>query len=460
MYKKVLKKIVSYFVLITVTFSAVSVFATPSGNLNHNNVITLTSPSAFLLSNNSGTVVSDNPVANAIPGNIYSSTITVTNDTSSIYKLDPATSIGVSLWAYLQNTAPYNTYDYYQKVMDQWLMFKFNIIDPNGNTISVNSYSTITDYSGSNGYSFPDEANMHVYPPVSTDGDYYAKACLSVGQNIVLNPGDSIEVPWFFGLDYDADNGTQGMENDFNFILHFEELTTPPPTPPPSSSYSPIQSGTYSLYLRGYPDNTIKPDGLVTRAEMAMVLYRLSTDSVTDNTVPEAIFSDVSPNAWYAKAITYLYQHEVINGYGDGTFQPDQPITRAEITKMAYMFDQYKVAVVNYFPDVPQGYWAETYIGSAAQKGWVTGYPNGTFCPENPMTRAEMVTLMNHVLNRSANASGILPGIHVFSDLDSNNWAYYDIVEATNSHTYIRNNPADPEIWASIINDDNVPAQD
>jgi uncharacterized repeat protein (TIGR02543 family) len=196
-------------------------------------------------------------------------------------------------------------------------------------------------------------------------------------------------------------------------------------------------------FISGYPDGTMKPDNAITRAEVAMIFYRLLTDP--DKTTPRAnAFSDVpdlSANIWYTQPVNYLASKDILKGYPDGTFGPNRPITRAEFAVVASRFDKLDETVTNAFPDV-EHHWAKPFINSAYAKGWVNGYPeDGTFRPQRNISRAEVVKVVNTMLNRRLRITDlradILAGIIKFSDIEGH-WAYSDIVEAANNHDYTR----------------------
>lgn len=210
-----------------------------------------------------------------------------------------------------------------------------------------------------------------------------------------------------------------------------------------------LEVAAHNWYIRGYPDNTIAPNGNVTRAEMAMVFFRL-TANVGEITVRQ-VFVDAEPTAWYGKAITYLRDHGIISGYKDGLFRPNDPITRAEMAKMASMFDNLSYHEDDMFADVPPDHWAHAYIGSSVAKGWLHGYEDGSFRPNNYASRAEMATLVNGVLNRRISGENIPEEIHKWDDLQENHWAYTNIIEAAHSHRYERNYEDDYEIWFEIV---------
>ena len=215
---------------------------------------------------------------------------------------------------------------------------------------------------------------------------------------------------------------------------------TPPLAIPNGFKYDHIQ------YIKGYPWGTVAPDSAITRAETAEIIYRLleASDYAAPLTSP---FPDVGSNEWYTQSISYLASIGIVIGYLDGTFRPDNSITRAEFAKMIAGFDHLEQVDYNAFPDV-EGHWAVGYINSAATKGWVAGYPDGTFRPENNITRAEVITIINRMLIRKIEAADIPDWAPSYSDLDESHWAYTDIIEASIGHKYERKSPTnDYEIW-------------
>ena len=189
-------------------------------------------------------------------------------------------------------------------------------------------------------------------------------------------------------------------------------------------------------YINGYPDNTVRPNNPITRAEAASIFFRLLTAEEKNNTFP-VVFSDVRSGAWYTQAVNYLASIEIITGYPDGTFRPDRPISRAEFAAIASRFDNLAQTSSNAFSDI-SNHWAVSLINSAYAKGWISGFPDGTFRPTQNITRAEVVTVVNRMLDRRVLLEDIPAGIKAFTDIASNHWAYTDIVEASNDHDYIR----------------------
>ena len=191
-------------------------------------------------------------------------------------------------------------------------------------------------------------------------------------------------------------------------------------------------------YIQGYPENVVKPEGLVTREEVAAVFFRLLEPDYREILrATESDFRDMSKTRWSGKHVGTLVNGSIIQGYPDGTFKPGNPITRAELAAIASRFDDLQPTTASIFSDI-KGHWAEKYINSAQEKGWVNGYPDGTFKPQQYITRAEFVTLVNNVLQRRVHKADILPDAKTFPDLKEAMWYYEAMMEAINPHLYNR----------------------
>ena len=192
-------------------------------------------------------------------------------------------------------------------------------------------------------------------------------------------------------------------------------------------------------YLLGYENGTVRPNGSISRAEVATVLFRLLKDDVRmQNLTKDNAYSDVSGTAWYAAAVSTLSKMGVISGYPDGTFRPNAPITRAEFAAMIARFDETAKSADTPFTDI-SGHWAENAIGKAYGNGWIKGSNKTVFCPESNLTRAETATLLNRVLHRlPEKESDLLANQIAWPDNPETFWGYLAIQEATNSHEYER----------------------
>ena len=192
-------------------------------------------------------------------------------------------------------------------------------------------------------------------------------------------------------------------------------------------------------YLIGYSDGTVRPNGRITRAEVATIFFRLLTDDARQrNWSSENNFSDVSADKWYNNAVSTLCHMGVLGGYSDGTFRPNAPITRAEFAKIAVSFSQANgSAVYSYFTDVKTTDWFAPYVTAAKDSGLIEGYSDGSFKPENKITRAEACAIVNRVLGRKPSKSHMkISGRIDWPDCTTADWFYEAIMEATNSHTY------------------------
>lgn len=190
-------------------------------------------------------------------------------------------------------------------------------------------------------------------------------------------------------------------------------------------------------YIAGRTSTQAAPNANITRAEVAMILYRLLTaeaKSAYGTNINR--FKDVPAGAWYTTAVSTLANLGVISGYQDGSFGPDRNITRAELaTILARFCGTPGDSVLNHFTDI-SGNWARKYINQAAEAGLVYGYTDGTFRPDQNITRAETIVMVNRILGRSASAGTVVDGYKTFSDVPANAWYYWDIVEASNDHAF------------------------
>lgn len=208
----------------------------------------------------------------------------------------------------------------------------------------------------------------------------------------------------------------------------------PDETPPTT-----LNDTDHYAYIVGYEDGTIRPNGHITRAEAATVFFRLLTDKARDaNLTDQSPYPDVSAGAWYNKAIATLSRMGILSGYEDGSFRPNATVTRAEFAAMAARFDTEAKPVDTPFTDLT-GCWAADEIAKAYGKGWVNGYGDNTFRPNGPITRAEAVTLINRVLRRLPETDkDLLPNERTWPDNPETFWGYLALQEASNSHLYDR----------------------
>ena len=206
-------------------------------------------------------------------------------------------------------------------------------------------------------------------------------------------------------------------------------------------------------YIVGYPNGNVEPNGNITRAEVATIFFRLLTEKVrTANSTQSNSLSDVTRGQWFNHAVSTLSSMGIVKGHNDGTFAPNAPITRAEFAAIAARFDDKNTDTSSKFTDIAS-HWAKNEIGIAANKGWINGYPDGTFRPNQYITRAEAMTLVNRVLNRlPENSSDLLDSMIKWPDnSDASAWYYLAVQEATNSHSYSDKSKDDKyEKWTTI----------
>lgn len=207
-------------------------------------------------------------------------------------------------------------------------------------------------------------------------------------------------------------------------------------------------------YVIGYPDGTVHPNGQITRAEVATIFFRLLRDEVRDGAFTTSnSYSDVAYGKWYNNPISTMSALGIITGYPDGTFKPNKPITRAEFAAIAARFDETQSGKSATFSDVI-GHWAAKEIGIAYANEWIKGYPDGTFKPDQNITRAEAMTMINRVLERKPESpADLLTNMNKWTDnMDTSKWYYLDVQEATNSHGYTRKT-FNYELWRQMLPD-------
>ena len=221
------------------------------------------------------------------------------------------------------------------------------------------------------------------------------------------------------------------------------------PTDPDQTGVSDLlETDDHIQYLFGYPDGSFGPDRNMTRAEAAQMFYNLLKNKNVD---AEPAFDDVPDGAWYATPVNVMAELGIVNGVGDDKFEPNREITRAEFTTMAMRFADVPSGGVNIFTDVAPSDWFYSYVVNSIQYGWIEGYGDGTFRPDRLITRAEVTTIVNRMLDRQADMAFVIQNrdkLTKFTDLTTEHWAYYTIVEATNEHDYKK--PAIGEDWTSL----------
>ena len=274
----------------------------------------------------------------------------------------------------------------------------------------------------------------------------------------------TIQLKWAPNED-DPEGGSWTLDDPnatviFKVTCDVKTVTTPGGTivieKDPEDPTDPDQTGVADLletddhiqYLFGYPDGSFGPDRNMTRAEAAQMFYNLLKNQNVD---AEPAFDDVPDGAWYATAVNIMAELDIVNGVGDDKFEPNREITRAEFTTMAMRFADVPSGGVNIFTDVAPSDWFYSYVVNSIQYGWIEGYGDGTFRPDRLITRAEVTTIVNRMLDRQADMAYVIQHraeLNQFTDLTTEHWAYYTIVEATNEHDYKK--PAIGEDWTSL----------
>ncbi|NLW52102.1 MAG: Cna B-type domain-containing protein, partial [Tissierellia bacterium] len=240
-----------------------------------------------------------------------------------------------------------------------------------------------------------------------------------------------------YGADY-VPKGFTKVEDGLTVRNYKEGVIIPPIT---GGGTPKLNKRDHFGYVIGYPPGDFRPENTITRGEMTAIFARLLEEKIFLNKDYPIPFSDVARSSWYAEYIGMLTQVGVISGYPDGTFRPENPVTRAEFATVASRFISSKKTGFGGFPDVSNQYWARESIEAAYAEGWLKGYPDGSFRPERNLSRAEAVTIINRMLDRVADKSYVdtnARSIVKYTDLTKVHWAYYDIMEASNSHDYER----------------------
>ena len=245
------------------------------------------------------------------------------------------------------------------------------------------------------------------------------------------------------------DGGTTGEDTT--------ETPVKPVTPirPPVDPDKPeLNTEDHYAYIVGYEDGSVQPEGDITRAEVATIFFRLLTDESRNEFWSQTNdYTDVPADAWYNNAVSTLTNAGIIDGYEDGTFKPDGNITRAEFATIAVRFFEATYDGEDLFSDIA-GHWAQDYINEAANTGIVDGYPDGTFQPQQLITRAEAMTMVNRTIDRHPDADHLLDDMIVWPDNPETAWYYEQVQEATNSHEYTMNTDDEQnpyEIWTELL---------
>ncbi|MGM9575420.1 MAG: S-layer homology domain-containing protein, partial [Oscillospiraceae bacterium] len=215
-----------------------------------------------------------------------------------------------------------------------------------------------------------------------------------------------------------------------------------------------LEKDVHFNYIMGYKDETIRPNNNITRAEVATIFFRLLTDESREYYWKETNdFKDIPDNYWACPAISTLTNAGILKGFEDGNFRPNEPVTRAQMATIIARFANLSEGTVS-FTDI-EGHWAQRAIELAAGNGWINGYEDGTFRPNEKITRAATMAMINRVLDRHVeNVEDLLPDMNVWSDnMDTSYTFYFDIQEATNFHECQRIDNSPNEKWTVKLDD-------
>ena len=293
--------------------------------------------------------------------------------------------------------------------------------------------------------------NIQKYVQVNTPltGTWYAEeACTTPVTQIIGSTGSDDMYPkgsttTFENKEPYETQDTKKVDNPWTHgVIHLYTKEEYVPEQPTTDYLIPglwLNTNDHYSYLIGYSDGTVRPNGKITRAEVATIFFRLLDDDTRAKYwSSENAFSDVSADKWYNNAVSTLSRMGVIGGYADGTFRPDAPISRAEFAKIAVSFTQNNgSAVYNYFTDVKTTDWFAPYVTAAKDAGLIEGYSDGSFKPESKITRAEACAIVNRTLGRKPSKAHMKISDRIdWPDVQTTDWFYEAIMEATNSHTY------------------------
>ena len=319
-----------------------------------------------------------------------------------------------------------NTYTYDAEVIPPAATITANTTDTQGKPLTGASF-VLTDSRGRKAYTATSNANGIVRFPDVSNGTYTLleksapKGYVASDETYTLTVSDSRIT--MNGKDYTPVTFVNRKAAELNRTDHL-------------------------AFLSGYANGTFEPDRNMTRAEVTTMFARLLTEKMTADQTYSNTFSDVAKSHWAANYIGYMQQFGIITGYADGSFRPDASVTRAEFAAIASRFERLTEGTKS-FSDVPGSHWAAKYINFAATRGWVNGYADGTFRPNNSITRAEVAAVTCRLLERNADQSYIrshLSELRAFTDVSESHWAYWYTMEAANGHDYTKSGSS--ETWS------------
>ena len=285
-------------------------------------------------------------------------------------------------------------------------------------------------------YNGPTTFSFLIYHDSKNDKEYVETVYVEAGEQISVNlePGNYFvyeEEEVVDGYSYTVlcseDDYRVTVKPNAAAVISFENIYTA----------AQLETEDHFAYIIGYPDGLVKPEANITRAEVATIFFRMLTDESraaywsTNNS-----FMDVNEKDWYNNAVSTLANAGILNGYADGTFRPNEYITRAELVKIAASFYGTQAGKGSAFSDTSE-HWANVFINAAYELGFIDGYGDGTFKPDQLMTRAETMKVINRALGRAPHKDHLHDYMITWEDnMDTSKWYYAEVQEATNSHTY------------------------
>ena len=300
------------------------------------------------------------------------------------------------------------------------------------------------------------DRDMHTVTFDTQDGTKIDPVMVRCG-NPVAQPITPSKAGYYFSgwfLNGSKYNFSTPVTSDITITAEFTKYAPVNPVPPTVEAKDLAFNTTdHFAYVNGYPNGTVQPEGNITRAEVAAILYRvMDAKCVEKYATDKNTFADVDAFKWYNTYISTLANAGVIVDSANGYFRPNEAITRAELAAMIAQFAKVDLTKSVSFNDVLANHWASKEIAIAAKMGWINGYPDGSFRPDATITRAEMITMINRALNRVPSAEDhLLAGMVTFPDCQSGQWYYLAVQEATNGHTYNRVGTAGDEQWIALI---------
>ena len=367
-------------------------------------------------------------------------------------ELDKGDSLTDSQIPYVFVDEGYEFIGWYENGSGSWHLYS----DEDLLEMTFNSDATfIAQYKYVGGPSVDDEYDV-VYNANFTDGGVPRRQGYDKGETVTVSENKWFERDGyiFVGWNTEADGTGDSYDPDDTFkmpgrdVYLYAQWQKEKPGPDDTGVSRWLETEDHNAYLTGYPDSTFGADRNMTRAEVAQMFYSLLKNK---NVMITTSFSDVSNDAWYATAVKTMASLGMMSGYPDGTFRPDEPITRAEFATVALAFAYEPDNARCSYLDVSTSAWYYTYVAQATTYGWIGGYPDGTFRPNNSITRVEVCVIVNNMLGRTPDEDYIDRNedeLVNFVDLSDRYWGYYTIMEATNGHEYTGN--YSNETWESV----------